>query len=46
MDYVDFGKTGLKVSRLSIGISHQAHFYENLRLVEKLAPQYPLRARP
>jgi aryl-alcohol dehydrogenase-like predicted oxidoreductase len=34
------------VHAITIGISHQEHLYENLSLVEKLAPQYPLRARP
>jgi len=34
------------VHAITIGTSKRVHLYENLRLVEELAPRYPLRALP
>jgi aryl-alcohol dehydrogenase-like predicted oxidoreductase len=33
------------VHAITIGISHQEHLYQNVRLVEELVPQHPLRPR-
>jgi len=33
------------VHAITIGISHQEHLYQNVRLIEELAPQHPLRLR-
>ena len=34
------------VHAITIGTSKREHLFENLRLVEEIAPQYPLQARP